>query len=160
MKRLVFASLFGVCALALFPVTASAQCSDQLLEQAAETLGEFVYVQDYRAKLKKGKKGKPNPIMKYSIILTKGTRYRFVGASAQDFDGRLVMDLYAGAGKMGSNYDKNRAKFYDAIEFTCKRSGLYYLVLSFDEGKEGCGTAVMGFQKSGGSGIQRYLDAD
>ena len=134
-----------------------AQCDDTLLDEPADKLGKFVYLRDFKARLKKGKKGKLAPQLTYSVILNKGTAYRFIMNSADGFNGTIVMDLFDRRGKLISSYNSSADKHYEVIDMLCKQTGVHQIALSFTEGQEGCGVVVLGFQQRSGSNVENYL---
>jgi hypothetical protein len=146
LKKL-FTVLFLVIGVAATQPNLKAQCNDQLLASGAELLEKYTYLKDFRVRLKKGKKNEI-PEIRQSIILSKGTKYRLVSADAEEFPGKLIVSLFNSSGLVASNYDPGSKKFFSGIDFTCKQSGLYYVVMSFEDGKEGCGVAVLGFENA------------
>jgi len=142
-----FKHLLLAIVLTAFTYNANAQCNDKLLEKGAELLEKYTYLKDVRVRLKKAKKNEVAE-QRASVILSKGTKYRIVGAEAKEFDGKLIVSLFNSSGLVASNYDPASKKFFSGIDFTCKQSGLYYIICSFEDGQEGCGIAVLGFENA------------
>ncbi|MGY6560521.1 MAG: hypothetical protein ACXITV_00280 [Luteibaculaceae bacterium] len=145
------AKIFLVSLFLVLGVTAenkvNAQCNDQLLATGAELLEKYTYLKDFRVRLKKSKKNEIAE-QRFSVILSKGTKYRVVAAQAKEFPGNLIVSIFNSNGLVASNYDPSSKRFFSGIDFTCNQSGLYYVVLSFEDGNEGCGVAVLGFENA------------
>jgi hypothetical protein len=122
-----------------------AQCNDQLLAVASERLENYNYVKDFKIKMKKGKKGDV-PFQRSTMILNAGFKYKIFTASAKEFDGKLVADFFSQEGMLASTYSASNKKHYESIEFECRKTGVYYLTLYFEEGKEGCGVCVLSIE--------------
>lgn len=137
---------------------ASGQCNDQLIGVSAELLDDFTYIKDIKVRMKKSKKGKLPFSHKYSVILNKGMKYRFISANAEEFDGQLVFKIYNTQNVMiMTNYSQSTGKVYEVVDYTCKASGQYYVEVSFLDGKEGCAVCVLGFKRKK-SEYDQYLD--
>ena len=142
-KRLLYISLV------LFPVLlstqgAKAQCGEPLVEICYPKLGDFKYLNSFPIRIKKSKRGEPPTVMKHSLIFNSGTKYRFVLSNAEEFDGKLILNLYNSQNVVKSSVEYSTGKYFDMIEFDCKKAGIYYLTFYFEDGKEGCALCLMG----------------
>ena len=137
---------------------ASAQCNDQLIGISAELLNDFTYIKDIKVRMPKAKRNKMAPSNKYSVILSKGMKYRFVGTNAEEFDGKLIFKIFNQQNVLVlTNYNQQTEKIYDVVDFTCQSSGQYYVEVSFQDGQEGCAVCVIGFRRKKSS-LEQYLD--
>ena len=157
MEKLLKYSMILALLVFAVPQDSQAQCNDQLLDKPAGLLEEFTYLRDFRAKLKKGKKGKIQPSAQYSLIMNKGTKYRFITNSAAEFTGHIVFELYDRRGKLISSFDAYKEKHYDVVDITCKATGVHKVVLTMADAEEGCGVVVLGFSERKSS-YERYLE--
>lgn len=137
------------------------QCNDQLVDIALEAIDQkpsdkFTYLKDFKVRLKKSKKNKPEAA-KYTVILSKGTLYRFTTANAKEYPGNLIWTLYDTNGLVMTNYVVSSNKVYATVDMTCKKSGRYYLTYTFEDGKEGCGVGLLSFKNKSQS-IDELLD--
>ena len=123
---------------------AYSQCGEEMIEYCYPKLGDFKYLNNFPVKLKKSKKNDPPAVMKHSLVLNSGTKYRFAIYNATEYDGKLVVNIYSSSTLVGTSYDYNTGKYYDVIDFDCKKPGIYYITFYFDGGKEGCSMCVMG----------------
>ncbi|PLX12900.1 MAG: hypothetical protein C0594_01905 [Marinilabiliales bacterium] len=122
-----------------------AQCNDELVNICALDIGEATYLKDFKVRLKKAKKGKPAPVARYSVVLNKGTHYRFSVCNAQEFEGEAILQLYDNDKLIGSTFNVATGKTYKAFDFICRKSAVYHLFFSYKEGKEGCSVGILSF---------------
>jgi len=123
----------------------SAQCNDQLIDLCMEQQASFTYLKDFKVRLKKSKKNSAQ-VAKYSVMLTKGTKYRFTTANASEYESNVVFTLYDENGMLLTNHQPGSDKVYEVVDITCKKSGRYYVTFHFKDGKEGCAAAILGFE--------------
>ena len=135
---LFFIIIFGV------PSEAYSQCGQELLELCYPKLGDFKYVNSFPVRIKKSKRGEPPSVMKQSMVLNSGTKYRFVIYNAEEFEGNLIVNIYNSSNLVGTSYDFSSGKSYESIDFDCKKPGIYYITFYFEDGKDGCSICVMG----------------
>jgi len=128
-------------------LTGKSQCTDELLTEASKSLDNFVYVKDFKIKLKEAVEKRDAKEVTYTVILNKGVNYKFILADAKEYDGKLVFELFGDRGKLVSSYNEDLDKHYSVIEYSCKRSGMYFINLGFEGAKEGCGILVYSFEK-------------
>lgn len=128
-----------------YTISAFAQCDDRLLTHAIEKLDQYVFVRDFKVRLKKTKRGKLPKTVRYSIVLNKGMKYVFAVLNAKEYDGNLIIGLSNAHGNILSNH--MGGNLYDVVEYTCRQTGVYYLTAHFSEGKEGCGICVVGMEQ-------------
>ncbi|MBU0763547.1 MAG: hypothetical protein KJ607_01795 [Bacteroidetes bacterium] len=141
MKKL----LFTILASFAISLGAIAQCNDELINICALDIGEATYLKEFKVRLKKAKKGKPAPVARFSVVLNKGTRYRFSVCNAQEFDAEAILQLYDSDRLLGSTFNVATGKTYKHFDFVCNKSAVYHLFFSFREGKEGCSVGILSF---------------
>jgi len=123
------------------------QCDESFRQASRKKLDDgYSFLKDFHAHLKISRKKKAYPKMRYSVLLSKGTNYKFFAFDSPSYQGKLVLELHNKDGKVFSNFEEKTQKYLTEIPFTCKRTGVYYLVISFREGEVGCGMAVMSFE--------------
>lgn len=126
-------------------IGAFAQCNDELVNMCALDVGDATYLKDFKIRLKKGKKNKPAPVARFSVVLNKGTHYRLSVCDAQEFEGEVILQLYDNDKLLGSTYNVATGKSYKQFDFVCKKSAVYHLFYSFKEGEEGCSVGILSF---------------
>lgn len=147
MKYLLFIIL--VVPFLYFSENVKAQCDDQLIEVCYPEIADFKFIKHYPIRFKKSNKEAPLT-GKNVMVLNQGTKYKIVTCGAQEFDGKLVFNLYQSNNNqlVGSTFDPSTKKVLNGFEFVCKSSGVYYLTYYFLEGKEGC-AVIMTSEKTG-----------
>ncbi len=125
--------------------TAFGQCNDQLIDTALTKIESFTYLKDFKVRLKKAKKNSPQAA-RYTVILSKDTKYRFTTTNAKEYPGELIWTLYDSNGVVMSNFVASKSKAYSVVDMTCKKSGRYYLTYSFLGGASGCGVGLLSFR--------------
>lgn len=127
-----------------FSEVSAQPCNDELVNVCALKAGDnYMYIQNFKVKLPKFKKGKPEPMMKYSVVLKKDMLYRFNICSSTDMEGEAVLQLYDSERMIASNVNLNTGATYGGFDFSCKKSSIYYVVIAFKEGKEGCAVGLL-----------------
>lgn len=85
--------------------------------------------------------------MEYSYVFSKETNYMLVTCNKEGSSNNIVVTLLDSSKKpIASNYDASNDKYYSAIAYNCKATGVYYLKYTF-KGKPGCCVSVLAFKK-------------
>ena len=124
--------------------TSSAQCGLALKDEVMKEIGKATYLKDFRVKLPEVAASKKQK-EEFSILLNKGTHYRFNVKADSACTDQIVLKLYDFTKFYGSNYDESDGMSYPYFDFFCAKTQVYYLSLSFVEGKEGCAAAVVSY---------------
>lgn len=144
-KKITSTTLFVCMVACLCPKESAAQCGLALKDEVMkDIMGKTTYLKDFRVRLEpidNAKKKKEE----FSILLNKGTHYRFSVKADSACTDQIVLKLYDFTKFYGSNYDEADGMSYDYFDFFCSKTQVYYLSLSFAEGKEGCAAAVVSF---------------
>ncbi|PIE86168.1 MAG: hypothetical protein CSA05_01815 [Bacteroidia bacterium] len=147
MKRIIVSSVF-IFALLLINSGIQAQCNQKVVYKCATDVQGAIYLRDFNAKLKKSKKTGPPPIAKFSVVLNKGTHYRFRLCDPIGFENRSVLYLYSSNKLLASTYNKAKNKDYKQFDFICRKTATYYVFISYKEGrkeKKGCAVGILSF---------------
>jgi len=147
MKKIVIAFIV-VSSLFLLNTTANAQCKQQLVYQCATSNNKAIYLRDFNAKLKKTRPNKPPAVARFSVVLNKGTNYRFNLCNMKGFEGRSVLTLYDPKRVHGSTYNKSTDRDWKYLDFICQKSGVYFVSIKWKKGKDdkkGCAVGIMSF---------------
>ena len=147
-------TIFRLCAVAgvfafmsIGAKTSSAQCGLALKDEVLKEIGKATYLKDFRVKLPEVSASKKQK-EEFSILLNKGTHYRFNVKADSACTDQIVLKLYDFTKFYGSNYDESDGMSYNSFDFFCAKTQVYYLSLSFAEGKEGCAAAVVSYVKN------------
>ena len=139
--------LVGACAaLCMNAKTVSAQCGLALKDEVMKMkeMANSTYLKDFRVRLEPVTTSKKQK-EEFSILLNKGSHYRFTVKADSACTDQIVLKLYDFTRFYGSNYDESDGMSYDSFDFFCGKTQVYYISLSFAEGKEGCAAAVVSY---------------
>ncbi|HAN76434.1 MAG TPA: hypothetical protein DCQ31_01005 [Bacteroidales bacterium] len=148
MKKIIIASIVLFSALFFGSAEAEAQCNQKVVYKCATETGNAIYLRDFNAKLKKAKKGKPAPVAKFSVVLNKGTHYRFNLCDPPGFEGRSVLHLYSSNKLQGTTFNEATGKDYSHFDFMCQKTAVYFVFISFKDefkNKKGCSVGILSF---------------
>jgi len=138
---------FILAIISCFTFVAKSQCSATLLPSATKKLADFTYVKDFQIKLRQVRTARDKKQITMSVMLNKGTKYRFVLDDSKDAEGRLIFELFSDKGKRQvSSFRPEIKKHYYILEYICNASGMYFLNFEFEDFKAGCGVLVYGFK--------------
>lgn len=127
------------------PKQSVAQCGLALKDEVMkDIMGKATYLKDFRTRLEPVETSKKKK-EEFSILLNKGTHYRFSVKADSACNDQIVLKLYDFTKFYGSNYDESDGMSYDSFDFFCGKTQVYYLSLSFAGGREGCAAAVVSY---------------
>ena len=127
--------------------SSSAQCGIALKDEVVKEIGKSTYLKDFRVRLEPVTTSKKQK-EEFSILLNKGTQYRFTVKADSACTDQVVLKLYDFTKFYGSNYDESDGMSYTSFDFFCAKTQVYYISLSFAGGKEGCAAAVVSYVKN------------
>jgi hypothetical protein len=142
-RFLLFSLLFG--AFLLGPKQSMAQCGMALKDVVVKEIGNATYLKDFRVRLEEGKNPNKPPTQEFSILLNKGTHYRFNIKADSTATDQVILKLYDFQRFYGSNYDQSDGTSYEFFDFFCAKTQVYYLSISFATAKPGCAAAIVSF---------------
>jgi len=123
-----------------------AQCKQQFVYSCAKDNGNAIYLRDFNVKLRKQKTTEEvAPVEKYSVVLNKGTKYRFNICSPTDSEGKAVLKLYDGKKKLGSTYNVETGKDLSSFDIIINKSAIYYVSIEMLNGEKGCAVGILSF---------------
>lgn len=83
----------------------------------------------------------------YSYVFSKETNYMLMICNNDGSSQNVVVTIYDSTRKeIATNFDKKTGKYYPAIVYNCKATGIYYLKFSFPD-KSDCCVSVLSFKK-------------
>lgn len=154
MNRLIISLIFAAFFIVGNKQEAKAQCKQQLVYQCATNNDRAIYLRDFNAKLRKGRQGAPPSAARFSVVLNKGTHYRFNLCNPKGFEGKTIMTLYDnkhpddGKSHHASTFDVASETDYSSFDFVCNKSGVYYVSIKFKDGedkKKSCAVGILSF---------------
>ncbi len=150
MNRIIFSLIFVGLIVFIKPITTTAQCKQQVVYSCATNNGKAIYLRDFNTKLKKSKGGKLSGT-KWSVMLNKGTHYRFNLCTQSGYADRIVLTLFdARHPEDSAPYVKTKStndpKTDNRFDFVCTRTGTYYVSIRFKPGvsaRKSCAVGVL-----------------
>ena len=121
---------------------AKAQTEDELIEMCGIIAKGATYLKDFKIKLDAGD---PAPQAKYSLVLTKDTKYRFAVCSSKDLPGKVVLQLYDNTRLLGTTYIVASGKDTPTFDLVCQKTGVYHLNFFFKDGQSGLAVGTLSF---------------
>ncbi len=122
-----------------------AQCKQQMVYRCATQGKNAIYLRDFNTKLKKEKSGR-EPGTKWTVVLNKGTKYRFILCTPDGFEDKVVLTLYDSQHpetKPWANTKVGRPIF----DYMCRRSGMYYVSIRYRDSdqKKTCAVGILSY---------------
>lgn len=137
------------CFLLAFPVVSLfSQPQDVLIDMCANRSGDdATYLKDFIVQLDAANPGEKAPIAKFSMVLSKGTLYRFTVCNSEDSDGEAIIRLFSTSSLIGTNLDSASGEIFEAFDFECNVTGVYHVFISFQDGRAGDAIGILSFIK-------------
>jgi hypothetical protein len=133
---------FIIAFLSLITAGLWAQSPSELIEICTNISQGATYLKDFQAKLDAGT---PAPQAKYSIVLSKDTKYRFAICTSKDYPGEAVLQVFDNARLLATTYNIATGKDYPFVDFNCLSTGVYHIFISFKDGKPGMAVGMLLF---------------
>jgi len=125
-----------------------AQGKDKLVSLCVQESGDdAAYLKDYVVKLPKAVSKDKVPVAKHTLVLVKNTHYRFTVCNSEKYPGKGIIKIYDTKGMIASNYDEQKDKIYNSIDFICKKTGPYTVFISFKDGEQGMAVSILSYVK-------------
>lgn len=147
MKKITIISLIVALFLFASNQNAEAQCKQTMVYDCA-TKTKAIYLRDFNAKLKRIEVPEDEAGIKWSVVLNKGTRYRFNLCTPEGFEGAVVLTLYDSTNPEATSEWTTKGKTDDTFDFIATRSGAYYVSIKFAKGqgdKKTCAVGILSF---------------
>jgi hypothetical protein len=137
---IIFISLFASITIS------QGQDIQDLIRQCAFNAGEdATYLKDFVVKLDAARPGTKPPVYRQSLALRKNVIYRFSICNLESSDGEAVLRVYDEANMILSTWYPESGKEYKSINFLCKKSGIYTIIINFKEGKAGEAIGILSY---------------
>lgn len=145
MKKLKFhIALIFLAGILVAP--SKAQNMQDLVQQCAMNAGDdATYLKDFIVKLDGAMPEQRPPVYRQSLALRKNVSYRFSICNMDNSEGEAVLRLYDQSKQILSTYYPQTGKEYNIVNFQCKKSGIYTIMISFKEGKAGEAIGILSY---------------
>ena len=107
---------------------------------ARESGDGAIYLKEFVVSLPKGEKDQKPPIYRQAVILRGNNIYRF---NICNDKGKAVLRVYDSTNMLLSSYDPNSGKENNPINFLCRKTGQYLIVISEQSGKPAESVGIM-----------------
>ena len=101
--------------------------SDEVMECASKAGAGAVYLKDFQVSLPAATAGQKPPMYRQAVVLRGNSLYRFNICNKQ---GEAVLRIYDSSRQILSTFDANTKKSADRIQFLCKKTGPYNIVIT------------------------------
>jgi hypothetical protein len=114
---------------------------NERIESCAEKAGEgAIYLKEFVVSLPDAEKDQPVPVFRQAIILRGNNIYRFNLCNEK---GQAIIRIYDSANMLVSSYDSRTDREFNPINFLCRKTGQYNIIISFQDGKAGEAVGIM-----------------
>ena len=111
------------------------------VQDCASKAGEgAIYLKEFVVSLPKAIKGERTPIYRQAVILRGNNIYRF---NLCNDKGQAIIRIYDSSNMVVSSYDTRTNKDYNPINFLCRKTGQYTIMINFKDGKAGEAIGIM-----------------
>ena len=111
------------------------------VQDCASRSGEgAIYLKEFVVSLDKGDKGQKPPMYRQAVVLRGNNIYRF---NLCNDKGKAILRIYDNANQLLSSYDPRTQKEYNPINFLCRKTGQYNIIITFQDGKAGDAVGIM-----------------
>jgi hypothetical protein len=111
------------------------------VQDCASKAGEgAIYLKEFVVSLPKAIKGERTPIYRQAVILRGNNIYRF---NLCNDKGQAIIRIYDSSNMVVSSYDTRTNKEYNPINFLCRKTGQYTIMINFKDGKAGEAVGIM-----------------
>ncbi len=123
-----------------------AQSAAALVDICRSSAGnDATYLKDFPVELESARANEKAPQAKFSMVLSKNTRYRFSICSSETSEGRGMIQLYDENRLQGSSYNPTTGKEFHMFDFNCTKTGVYHVFITMIEGKAGSAVCILSF---------------
>ncbi len=143
MKRKNIQILNPVIAIFLCIITLSMVADErkERVRDCATKAGDgAIYLKEFVVSLDKAEKGERPPMYRQAVILRGNNIYRF---NLCNDKGKAVIRVYDTSNLLLSTYDQKTGKEYNPINFLCRKTGQYNIIITFQDGKAGEAVGIM-----------------
>ena len=114
---------------------------NERIESCAEKAGEgAIYLKEFVVSLPDAEKDQPVPVFRQAIILRGNNIYRFNLCNEK---GQAIIRIYDSANMLVSSYDSRTDREFNPINFLCRKTGQYTILINFRDGKAGEAIGIM-----------------
>jgi hypothetical protein len=143
MKATTILNLNPVIALLFCLIALSMVQSDrkERVQECARQSGEgAIYLKEFVVSLPKAEDDQTPPMYRQAVVLRGNNIYRF---NLCNDKGKAVIRIYDTSTMLLSSYDPKTDKEFNPINFLCRKTGQYNIIITFQDGKSGDAVGIM-----------------
>jgi hypothetical protein len=111
------------------------------VQACAEKAGDgAIYLKEFVVSLPKAEKDQPPPVYRQAVILRGNNIYRF---NLCNDKGQAIIRIYDSTNMVVSSYDTRTKKELNPVNFLCRKTGQYTIMINFKDGKAGEAIGIM-----------------
>ena len=111
------------------------------VQACAEKAGEgAIYLKEFVVSLPKAVKNEAPQVYRQAVILRGNNVYRF---NLCNDKGEAIIRIYDAANMLVSSYDAGTDRDFNSINFLCRKTGQYTIMINFKDGKGGEAVGIM-----------------
>ena len=111
------------------------------VQACAEKAGEgAIYLKEFVVTLPKATKDQAPPVYRQAVILRGNNIYRF---NLCNDKGKAIIRIYDNTNMVVSSFDAGTNKDFNPINFLCRKTGQYTIMINFKDGKAGEAIGIM-----------------
>ena len=99
-----------------------------------------IYLKEFVVSLPKAVKDQAPPVYRQAVILRGNNIYRF---NLSNDKGTAIIRIYDSSNLVVSSFDTRTDKDYNPINFLCRKTGQYTIMINFKDGKAGEAVGIM-----------------
>ncbi len=113
---------------------------ERVQECAGKAGDGAIYLKEFVVNLPKGDKGERPPMYRQAVILRGNNIYRFNLCNDR---GQAIIRVYDSSNMLVSTFDPKTNKEYNPINFLCRKTGQYNIIITIRDGKAGEAVGIM-----------------
>ena len=129
----------------ILPGNLGAQNFEEMVDACAGRAGDdATYLKDFQVKLGLPVDGRPQ-VARYPLVLSSNNVYRFSVCELESSEGKAVIKLYDNNRLIFSSYDEDNGEEFNPFNFSCSKTGIYHVFISFLDGKPGEAVGILSY---------------
>lgn len=118
--------------------------SEEVMDCASKAGPSAIYLKDFQVDLPAATPGQKPPMYQQAVVLRGNNLYRFNLCNKQ---GEAVIRIYDSSRMLLTSFDPAKQKEYNPIQFLCRKTGPYNIVITFKDGSAGEAIGIMSHVK-------------
>jgi hypothetical protein len=114
--------------------------ADEIQDCAKKAGSNAIYLKDFQVSLPASQPDQKPEMYRQAVVLRGNTVYRF---NICNNKGEAVIRLYDSSQMLFSSYDPATKREQNPIQFLCRKTGPYNIVITFKDGKAGEAIGIM-----------------